>query len=225
MVQIVFPWSVYLFHCSKKVYVLVMLPNREISVTGTAPCSTGTGYSTNTVRWPSWYCPTFSLPIHFVPFFCQFMLRTFDVPLFTEWCDMMLLLFWWAGVRRCGDGFTMLLILSIAIVSPSKVLTLSVLQWTIALLSPPPYWCTQCGRSHWSPTHWQFYYWGCWQSFGGAKRSCYCILQWVDYPDECRQKYNTGNAIAIPWNITGMVSLPNTILVMLSPHFLPLPVQ
>ena len=138
MVQIVFPWSVYLFHCSKKVYVLVMLPNREISVTGTAPCSTGTGYSTNTVRWPSWYCPTFSLPIHFVPFFCQFMLRTFDVPLFTEWCDMMLLLFCWAGVRRCGDGFTMLLILSIAIVSPSKVLTLSVLQWTIALLSPPP---------------------------------------------------------------------------------------
>ena len=77
---------------------------------------------------------------------------------------------------------------SFYIVSHSKVLTLSVLQWTIAL-SPPPYWCTQCGRSHWSPTHWQFYYWGCWQSFGGAKGSCYCILQWVDYPDECRWSF------------------------------------
>ncbi len=35
------------------------LPNREINITGTAPCSTGTGYSTNMVRLPSWYCPTF----------------------------------------------------------------------------------------------------------------------------------------------------------------------
>ncbi len=26
------------------------LPNREIYITGTAPCSTGTGYSTSTVR-------------------------------------------------------------------------------------------------------------------------------------------------------------------------------
>jgi hypothetical protein len=139
MVQIVFPWSVYLFHCSKKVYVLVMLPNREISVTGTAPCSTGTGYSTNTVRWPSWYCPTFSLPIHFVPFFCQFMLRTFDVPLFTEWCDMMLLLFWWAGVRRCGDGFTMLLNLSIAIVSPTvRCLHYQYCNGRSPSLAPPP---------------------------------------------------------------------------------------
>jgi hypothetical protein len=34
------------------------LQNREIYITGTAPYSTGTGYSTSTVRLQSWYCPT-----------------------------------------------------------------------------------------------------------------------------------------------------------------------
>ena len=76
------------------------LPNWEISVTGTAPCSTGMGYSTSTVRWLSWYCPTFSSSIHCVSFFCQFMLSTFDVQCFA---DTMLLLFRWTGVWRC-DG-------------------------------------------------------------------------------------------------------------------------
>jgi hypothetical protein len=138
---------------------------------------------------------------------------------------------------RFGDGFSMLLILSIAIVSHSKVLTLLVLQWTIAL-SPLSYWCR---GSHWSPTRWRFYYWGCWQSFGGAgaKRSCYCILQWVDYPDERRRSFvathpegevwqdqgdgkfancNTGNAIATLITITGTVIRKITIPVMLSWH-------
>ena len=35
------------------------LQNREIYITGTAPYSTGTGYSTSTVRLQFWYCPTF----------------------------------------------------------------------------------------------------------------------------------------------------------------------
>jgi hypothetical protein len=44
------------------------LQNREIYITGTAPYSTGTGYSTSTVRLQSWYCPTFfcrSIVFHF----------------------------------------------------------------------------------------------------------------------------------------------------------------
>ena len=38
-----------------------------------APCSTGTGYSTSTVRWLSWYCPTFlrrSIVFHFSVSLC-----------------------------------------------------------------------------------------------------------------------------------------------------------
>ena len=39
--------------------LICWLQNREIYITGTAPYSTGTGYSTSTVRLQSWYCPTF----------------------------------------------------------------------------------------------------------------------------------------------------------------------
>ena len=49
-------------------WYICWLPNREIYITGTAPCSTGTGYSTSMVRLPSWYCPTFfcrSIVFHF----------------------------------------------------------------------------------------------------------------------------------------------------------------
>jgi hypothetical protein len=44
------------------------LQNREIYISGTAPYSTGTGYSTSTVRLQSWYCPTLfcqSIVFHF----------------------------------------------------------------------------------------------------------------------------------------------------------------
>jgi hypothetical protein len=160
-----------------------------------------------------------------------------DVPCIA---DTMLLLFRWAGVRGLVTDFRCF--------SFWVLLSLLVLQWTIAL-SPPPYWCTQCGGSHSSPTHWRFYYWGCWQRFGGAgaKRSCYCILQWVDYPDERRRSFvathpegevwqakqylfgkfancNTGNAIATLITITGMVVRKTTIPVLLSWHIKTLPV-
>jgi len=36
--------------CSTGTGYICWLPNREIYITGTAPCSTGTGYSTSTVR-------------------------------------------------------------------------------------------------------------------------------------------------------------------------------
>ncbi len=52
---------------SAKEYIC-WLPYQEIYVTGTAPCSTGTGYHTSMVRLPSWYCPTFffrSIVFHF----------------------------------------------------------------------------------------------------------------------------------------------------------------
>ena len=48
--------------------LICWLQNREIYITGTAPYSTGTGYSTSTVRLQSWYCPTFffrSIVFHF----------------------------------------------------------------------------------------------------------------------------------------------------------------
>ena len=57
------------------------LQNREIYITGTAPYSTGTGYSTSTVRLQSWYCPTFffrSIVFHFSDGLRY--LHTFDVP-------------------------------------------------------------------------------------------------------------------------------------------------
>ncbi len=57
------------------------LQNREIYITGTAPYSTGTGYSTSTVRLQSWYCPTFffrSIVFHFSDGLGY--LHTFDVP-------------------------------------------------------------------------------------------------------------------------------------------------
>jgi hypothetical protein len=50
------------------IWCICWLQNREIYITGTAPYSTGTGYSTSTVRLQSWYCPTFfcrSIVFHF----------------------------------------------------------------------------------------------------------------------------------------------------------------
>jgi hypothetical protein len=63
--------------------------NREIYITGTALCSTGTGYSTSTVRLSSWYCPTS---------FCQSIVFHFSVGLryvrlMSCIADTMLLLF------------------------------------------------------------------------------------------------------------------------------------
>ena len=111
-------WSILIYINS----CICWLPNQEIYITGTAPCSTGTGYSTSTVSLPSWYCPTFfcrSVVFHF-----SVSLRyLLDVPCIA---DTMLLLFRWS--TRFGDGFSMLLIV---------LLSLLVLQWTIAL-SPPP---------------------------------------------------------------------------------------
>jgi hypothetical protein len=48
-------------HCWRVIPLarICWLQNREIYITGTAPYSTGTGYSTSTVRLQSWYCPTF----------------------------------------------------------------------------------------------------------------------------------------------------------------------
>ncbi len=59
-IDFIIAWNFHQYIC--------WLPNREIYITGTAPCSTGTGYSTSTVRLPSWYCPTFfcrSIMFHF----------------------------------------------------------------------------------------------------------------------------------------------------------------
>jgi hypothetical protein len=59
-------------HPKKRIMIsfvcMCWLQNREIYITGTAPYSTGTGYSTSTVRLQSWYCPTFfcrSIVFHF----------------------------------------------------------------------------------------------------------------------------------------------------------------
>jgi len=56
------------------------LPNREIYITGTAPCSTGTGYSNSMVRLPSWYCPTF-----FVDPLCSIFLSVYATYV---WCSL-----------------------------------------------------------------------------------------------------------------------------------------
>jgi len=79
-------WMVFLFfHCcsatcvafrpplfhrlfSAPIMYICWLPNQEIYIIGTAPCSTGRVYSTSTVRLLSWYCPTFfcrSIVFHF----------------------------------------------------------------------------------------------------------------------------------------------------------------
>jgi hypothetical protein len=56
--------------CRAPIMYICWLPNREIYITGTVPCSTG--YSTSTVRLPSWYCPTF---------FCRSIVFRFSVSL------------------------------------------------------------------------------------------------------------------------------------------------
>ncbi len=127
-----------------RIIYIWLLPNREIYITGTAPCSTGTGYSTSMVRLPSWYCPTF-----FVGPLCSIFLSVYATYVWCSlyrWHDASPVSLRWS--TRFSYGFSMLLILSIAIVSHSKVLTLLVLQWTIALSPPPPYWCSQCRGSH-----------------------------------------------------------------------------